>query len=97
MFSKLNRISKIVNKHSFRFISIDTHTPRELSKRLEYITVILKNKYGYDDIYTDDGKMDDYYTNLENEKHEIFKIMTLNGRWDEYMAITKEFTGHTYS
>lgn len=97
MFTRLNRLGKFINKHSFRYISIDARTPNELIQRLEYITVVLKNKHRCDDEYTDKAKLDEYYTNLKNEKHKIFKIMTLNGRWDEYMEITKEFTGHTYS
>lgn len=54
--------------------------------RLRHITNVLKNKNKYTEHYK-----------LEKEKNQIFKKMTKEGRWHEYMGITGDFISHTYS
>jgi hypothetical protein len=66
-----------------------------LIRRLEDITTVLKNRY-MDDIYMNGDELNLYYNRLKEEQNDIFKIMILDGRWGEYMNITRDFTGHTY-
>jgi len=70
-----------------------------ISSRLKYITNVLKNKdkdYS-DNIHVDKKELKVYYDGLKKEKNHIFKKMTLDGRRDEYMGITGDFSLHIYS
>ena len=68
--------------------------------RLRHITNVLKNKEQgtdfYDNIYLNNKEQETYYDGLKKEKNEIFKKMTQDGRWNEYMGITGDFCSHTY-
>ena len=68
--------------------------------RLRHITNVLKNndeeKAFYDHIHLNHKDLETYYDGLKKEKNEIFKKMLKDGRWNEYMGITRDFCLHTY-
>ena len=76
-------------------------TEDNITSRLKYITNILKDKDKdkafYDNIYLNKKELEIYYDDLENEKNQIFKKMVKDGRRDEYMTVTKDFTFYVYS
>ena len=69
-----------------------------LTLRLRCITYVLKNKDKDKEfsIYLNKNELKSYYNDLKKEKNQIFKIMIKNGRWNEYMGITGDFSLHTY-
>jgi len=68
--------------------------------RLRHITNVLKNKDKDKDkefsMYLNKNELNSYYNDLKKEKNHIFKKMTQDGRWNEYMGITGDFYSHTY-
>lgn len=68
--------------------------------RLRHITNVLKTKDEekafYDNIYLNNKELETYYDKLKKEKNKIFKTMIKDGRWNEYMGITGDFSSHTY-
>ena len=99
MFSIYRNIQRNICKTLKR--SICNIKDDHVTLRLRHITNVLKNKNKYkehyDNIYLNEMEMQSYYNDLKKEKNEIYKKMIKDGRWNEYMSITRDFISHTYS
>jgi hypothetical protein len=96
MFAIYRNIQRNIYKTSKRGICITKDD--NITSRLKYITGVLKNKdKDYSDtIHVDKKELNIYCDDLEKEKNQLFKKMTQDGRWNEYMGITGDFSSHTY-